>query len=232
MKRIMICLLVCVLALIGGTAMAERYLFAIEDPANQDGPAYAVMPGKIILTERVDGKIHAEGRVVVRNKLPRPVYYDASGFLVGYSPSTGESVVIEGLTARPATVAQSGYSLLTYSADVEMNIYDDWTFKPFFNLGDASSTPVWIGVGDAALEPYEGSAALKGWRYLDDLPQGIYQCVMLFADAEHRFLWAEDVTINTELNQKISVSLEDYEVELFRKYGKEPTFVELILQQK
>lgn len=232
MKRVLLCLLILMLVLSGSAAMADRYLFSIDDTTSANGVIFDLIPGKVILTERVDGKIHAEGRVVIRNLMNRPVNYDESGYLVGYSLSTDESVVIEGFTARPAVAAQNGYSLLAFSEDVEMNIHDDWTFRPFFNLGDTQKEPVFIGVGDAALEPYQGSAAMKGWRYLDDLPQGIYQCIILFADADNRFLWAEDVTVNTELTAKISASLEDYEVELFRQHGKDPTHVEVTVQLK
>ena len=232
MKRAVIIWIVCALALIGNAALADRYLFDIDDTTSANGVIFELIPGKVILTERIDGKIHVEGRVIVRNLLDRPVNYDEAGCLVGYSSSTEETVVVNGFAARPAVAAQNGYSLLTFSEDVEMNIHDDWTFRPFFNLGDTQNKPVFIGVGDAALEPYQGSAAMKGWRYLDDLPQGIYQCIILFADADNRFLWAEDVTVNTEVTAKISASLEDYEVELFRQHGKDPTHVEVTVQLK
>lgn len=82
------------------------------------------------------------------------------------------------------------------------------------------------------MEPYTGSEAIRAYRYLDDLPEGIYQCIILVADAEHRFLWAEDVTLNTELDPKASIGIEDYEVQLFRAYGKEPTYAEITIQRK
>ena len=85
MKRVFLCLLVAAQLLIGGAASAERYLYSIKDFREETGAAYQLIPGKVILTERVDGKIHVEGRVVIRNTLPRPVNYDKSGFLVGLS---------------------------------------------------------------------------------------------------------------------------------------------------
>lgn len=232
MKRVIVCLLVVVQLLIVSCANAERYLYEIKDAREETGAAYQLIPGKVILSERVDGKIHVEGRVVIRNTLPRPVNYGKSGFLVGYSPSTDESVVINQYVARPATVAQDGYSLLTFSEDIEMALHDDWEFWPHFSLSDATSIPEYIGVGDAVLEPYTGSEAIRAYRYLDDLPEGIYQCIILVADAEHRFLWAEDVTLNTELDPKASIGIEDYEVQLFRAYGKEPTYAEITIQRK
>ena len=232
MKRVILCVLLAAQLMIGSVAAADRYLYSIKDFREETGAAYELIPGKVILTERVDGKIHVEGRVLIRNTLPCPMYYDKSGFLVGYSASTDESVVINQCVARPATVAQDGYSLLTFSEDVEMKLHNDWEFWPHFSLMDATSVPEYIGVGDAALVPYSGSDAMRAYRYLDDLPVGIYQCIMVFGDQDGRFLWAEDKTLNTEMGYEISASLEDYEVQLFRANGKEPTVAELIVQRK
>ena len=232
MKRVVLCVLVALQLLIVSVAAADRYLYTIKDFREETGSAYELIPGKVILTERVDGKIHVEGRVLIRNTLPCPMYYDKSGFLVGYSASTDESVVINQCVARPSTVARDGYSLLTFSEDVEMELHDDWEFWPHFSLMDATSVPEYIGVGDAALVAYSGSDAMRAYRYLDDLPVGIYQCIVVFGDQDGRFLWAEDKTLNTELGYEISASLEDYEVQLFRANGKEPTAAELIVQRK
>ena len=232
MKKRVFLLLAALLMLISAGAMAERYLYSIRDFREETGAAYQLIPGKVILTERDDGKIHVEGRVIIRNTLHHPVNYDKYGFLVGYSRNTDESVVINNCVARPAIVAQEGYSLLTFSEDVEMKLHDDWEFYPHFSLGDATSNPEYIGVGDAALVPYHESAAIRAYRYLDDLPTGIYQCIIVFADANGKFLWAEDKTINTELGYEVSAALEDYEVLLFREYGHDPVDAEIIVQRK
>lgn len=232
MKRAILALLVAWALLTGGVAQAERSLYRVTEKDSMNGVLYDVIPGSVILSDRVDGRIHVEARVVVRNLREYAVNFDESGFLVGHSPSTGESVVIEGFTARPAVAAPDGYSLLTFSDDVEMDNLDDWEFRPFFNLGDTQKSPVFVGVGDAVLEPYVGSDAIRVSRDLEDLPVGIYQCIVILGDADHRFLWAEDVTINTEFETRVSAGIEDYEVALFRKYGKEPTYGEIVVQAK
>lgn len=232
MKRNVFMLLVLILLVGCGNASAERYLYSAEEKDSINGVLFNVIPGKVILSDRVDGKVHVEARVIVQNLRDRAVNYDEAGYLVGYSPSTEKSVVIKGFTARPAIAAPGGYSLLTFSDDVEMDILEDWEFRPFFNMGETQKTPIFVGVGDAALEPYSGSKAIRVYRDLSDLPKGIYQCIVILGDAEHRFLWAEDVTINTELETRASIGIEDYEAELFRKYGKEPTYGEIVVQTK
>lgn len=231
MKRIVMGLLLVVTLLISAMAAAERTVHIITEDADTSGGCYSLIPGTVYLSERIDGKTHIEGRLIVQNTLTRPVHYEGS-VLIGYNETIPAVTVIEVSAVNPRTVASGGYSLLTFSVDDEIVTHPDWYFEPLVNFHYSQENPEYLGVAQAAIRPYEYSAAIKAGRDLSDLPTNIYDCIVFFEDEEGRFIWAEDVTVNTENENYAKASLEDYEVELFRACGCDPSRAEIVVQAR
>lgn len=219
MKRVILCVLVAVQLLIGGTSMAERRLFEISTIKTQ---YYVPRGGIAYISDSIkEGDYRVEGRMLLQNTFKGNVGYDNP---VLYVYQNNQKIAeIPAVTVTPKSAAPRGFTLISFSEPgVCLSGFDGIKLSILSNVYPAKEKEKYIGISSGELERAEYAAGLRISKDISDLKKGIYVVNLIVFDEQGNFVWGEDATVNREYYSEVSNALQDYEIELFEKNGLIP----------
>lgn len=216
MKRMILCVLVAVQLLVGGTAMAERRLFEISTIKTR---YYVPRGGIAYISDSIrEGDYRIEGRILLQNISKGNVGYDNP---VLYVYQNNQKIAeIPAVTVTPKSAAPRSFTLISFSeSEVPLSGFDGIRLSIFSNVYPAKEKEKYIGISSGDIEKTEYAAGLRVSKDISELKKGTYVVNLIVFDEQGNFVWGEDVTANREHYSEVSNALQDYEVELFEKNG-------------
>ena len=196
----------------------------------QEDGVVSTLGGYVFSITNDYGQTAFDGFTMVENVSDEPIRFGNVQMCV----VTGRNTIIDVVQAaiiQPGVVPPDGFAMFGVSEIRDYALPDGAEYALVYDAVLDTKKTAWRAF-DAQIEPYTGSTAVKIIADIDDLSPGMYEAILCAFDDAGRLVFADNRDFNTEYTEKLSVSIEDREVELLRSSGLMPVQALAVIYEK